>query len=258
LLSTIQINENKLYIAIPKSWNSKTKLKIMRNYSTYVFCLVVGFSPFSCEQKSSSDSQTVDNQEITEGEAAAHKSQPAPKTLTDEVDVAEEEIDIIEQIRADYGATMEKLDKRSLKKEIKKFDCDDDPGGGTLTRYYNGEAIEMLEYSIGYEHGWISQKIYFKNEVPYFIFVEEGYWYFGGGEGADDSGENTIDDITETRYYMESGKVIQELSKKYLIKSWEAKPKVNEIPNTKVTEGLGKPYPQAETIPKLLKAEVGC
>jgi hypothetical protein len=230
----------------------------MKNYFTYVLCLSVGFSLFACQQESNSDSQIVDNQETIEEGVGEHKPQPAPKTLTDEVDVTAEKIGIIEQIRADYGGTMEKLDKGSLKKRIKEFECEDDSGGGILTRYYNGDKIELLEYSIGYEHGWNIQKIYFKNEVPYFIFVEDGSWHFGGNDGTDASAENTIDDITETRYYLESGKVIQKLNKKYLIKSWEAKPKVNEIPNTKVIEGLGKPYPQAEMIPKLLKAEVGC
>jgi hypothetical protein len=231
----------------------------MKNYFTYMLFLFITFSFIACEQASSSDSQMVDTQETVTDNKIAHEPQIAPKTLADEADdIAEEKIDIIEQIRANYGATMEKLDNGIFKKLSKDFDCEADPGGGTLTRYYNGEEIEMLEYSIGYEHGWSSQKVYFENEVPYFIFVEEGYWSFGGGEGIDDSGENTIDDITEMRYYLENGKVIRKLSKKYLIKSWEAKPKINEIPNTTVTEGVGKPYPEADAISKLLKGEVGC
>lgn len=231
----------------------------MKNYFTYVLCLLAVFSIVACEQASSSDSQTVENQEVTIENKTAHEPQAAPKTLTDEaVEITEEKVDIIEQIRANYAVTMERLGKESLKKVTKEFDCEDEGVSGTLTRYYNGDKIELIDYSIGHEHSWKSQKIYFKDDEPYFIFVEEGTWYFGGEDGTDDSGENTVDDISETRYYLEDGNVIRKLNKKYLIKSWEAKPKINEIPNETITDDLGKPYPEAEAIPMLLKGEIGC
>ncbi|MFK7950578.1 MAG: hypothetical protein AB8G11_23535 [Saprospiraceae bacterium] len=230
----------------------------MKNYFKYVCYLVIVLSFFACQETPDNGEQTTENQQVTEEKTVEHQPQPAPKTLTDEADNGDEAIDRIEQIRADYAATMEKLDNGTLKKISKEFECEEDHGGGTLTRYFNGDEIELLEYSIGGEHAWNIQKIYFKNAKPYFVFVEEGAWYFGGEDGTDDSGENTVDDIEEIRYYLEDGKVIRKLSKKYLIKSWEEKPKINEIPNKTVTDGVGKPYPKAEAIPNLLKGKAGC
>lgn len=230
----------------------------MKNYFTYTLCLLLTFSFVACQKAANSDSQTVENQAITTENEITNEPQIAPQTFTDEGDVAESQADIVEQIRADYAATMAKITKESLKKLTKEFSCEEDGAEGTLTRYYNGDEIEMLEYALGYEHGWESQIIYFKNGQPYLIFEEEGSWRFGGPEVKSEAGENTVDDISETRYYIESGKVIRKLNKKYQIKSWEAKPKVNEIPNKIVTEGVGKPYHQADAIPKLSKGEVDC
>jgi hypothetical protein len=230
----------------------------MKNYFAYALCLFVAFSFVACEETASSDSQTVDNQTITTENETTHEPHAAPQTLSDEGDVAENEADIVERIRADYGATMKRINKGSLKKSEKEFSCEEDAAEGTLIRYYNGDEIEVIEYTLGWEHGWESQKIYFKNGQPYFVFEEEGSWHFGGPEGTNDAGENTVDDINETRYYIESGKVIRKLNKKYQIKSWEAKPKISEIPNKTVTEGIGKPYPKADAIPNLLKGNVGC
>jgi hypothetical protein len=243
----------KLYLAI----NYYSKLKIMKNYYTYTLCLLLAFSFVACEETTKSDTQTVENQVVTTENEITNEPQTVIQTFTDEGDVAESQADIVEQIRADYGATMAKITKESLKKLTKEFSCEDD-AEGTLNRYYNGDELEMLEYTLGYEHGWESQTIYFKNGQPYFIFEEEGSWHFGGPEGTTEAGENTIDDISETRYYIQSGKVIRKLNKKYQIKSWETKPKVNEIPNKTITEGLGKTYPKADAIPKLSKGNVAC
>lgn len=230
----------------------------MKNYLTPIVCLLTIFVFLACKQTTNTDSQQIENQEITIENKATHETSAAPQTLTDEGDVPTNEAAIVEQIRADYGATMEKLNKGDLKKITKDFSCEEDPAEGTLTRYYEGEQVVILEHSIGHEHGWISQKIYFKNGQPYFVFAEVGSWYFGGPEKTDDSGENTIDDISETRYYIHEGNVIRKLNKKYLIKSWEAKPKIDKIPNKTVTEGVGKPYPEAAAIPMFLKGDVGC
>lgn len=228
----------------------------MKNYFTYVLCLLAVFSIVACKQASNSGSQTIEKQETER--KTAHQPQTTPEVLTDDADVIGIETDVIEQIRANYAVTMERLSKESLKKVTKEFDCEDEGVSGTLTRYYNGDKIELIDYSIGHEHSWKSQKIYFKDDEPYFIFVEEGTWYFGGEDGTDDSGENTVDDISETRYYLEDGNVIRKLNKKYLIKSWEAKPKINEIPNETVTDDLGKSYPDMQWLPTLLKGEIGC
>lgn len=230
----------------------------MKNYFTYVVCLFLVGSLIACNQEATEEEQTVDNQQQTKQTVTEHQPQPAPKTLTDDVDETDEKVDVIEQIRADYAATMEKLNNGTLKKLTKEFDCDGEPVGGTLTRYLNGDDIEIVEHSFGGEHGWKSQKIYFKDGEPYFVFVEDGAWYFGGPDGTDDTGANTVDDITETRYYLENGKVIRKLSKKYLIESWKPKPDISKIPNKTVTDGVGEAYPDAGEIPNWLKGNVGC
>lgn len=231
----------------------------MKNYFTYIVCLFLVGSFITCNQENvSEESQVVDNQRESQQNTITHQPQSAPKTLTDDVDKADEKVDVIEQIRANYAATIQKLDNGELQKITKEFECDNDPVTGALSRYMNGNEVVFLEYSIGGEHGWRSQKIYFKDGEPYFVFAEDGTWYFGGPEGTDNTGENTVDDITETRYYLENGKVIRKLSKKYLIESWKAKPDVSKIPNQTVTDGVGEAYPDAGEIPNWLKGKAGC
>ena len=148
---------------------------------------------------------------------------------------------IIMQIRKDYAETMELLDANALEMISQQYYCDELEI--QITCYFQGDDIRMIEHSSGHEHGWQNKQIFFKNGKAYFAFETSGVWYFGGPESTDVNVTNTIDEIWETRSYLDKGKVYKKLVKNYKIESWKPAPDASKIPNEKSTEGVGAPYP---------------
>jgi len=162
----------------------------------------------------------------------------------------------IADIRTVYARTQSLLDGGELREETKEYDCTDDPGSGSLKSYSMGEEVVILEWSEGGEHYWNTKKIYLKNNQPYFVLEQEGSWNFGGP--LNEEAPNTIDRVTEMRYYLKAGTILQQLSKSYEYKSWEESPTKEEVPNKIVPDAVGKEYHLLSVIPELLLGNVGC
>jgi hypothetical protein len=139
----------------------------------------------------------------------------------------------ITAIRTEYARLQKLLEEGTLRKDTKAFDCAGDPTEGELVRYYEEDQLVVIQHNQGSEHSWEIKQVYLKNAVPIFVLEEEGYWTFGGPLNKDESA-NTIDYVTENRYYFQEGELIRQLTKKYETHSWEKLPEGSEVPNKEV------------------------
>lgn len=222
----------------------------------------MGLLAFSCtnreETKEKIEETTEEIATAPSTERTTPRPSPAAPTSLEEEEQEEKgnSTDLIATIRNDYATTMKLLEDGALREETKEFECDSDPGGGILIRYYNNEILVMIIHELYSEHSWETKSIYLKDAQPFFVFQEEGYWMFGGP--LDEETPNTVDNITETRYYLSEGEIIRQLTKSYENKSWEESPESSEIPNEEVKEAKGTAYPLLPAIPQLIAGNVGC
>jgi len=113
------------------------------------------------------------------------------------------------EIRALYA----KIDQEMpVKTEKIDFELKDDPMAGSITRrsFAGGLSAIKLSYSAG-DHGGSDQNYYFNEKGLFFILVQDSSWRFG--PGSTDEKPSTIDTLTEFRYYVRNGKVIQILKR---------------------------------------------
>ncbi len=202
-----------------------------------------------------SDSLTLNNQFENNKSITLKKLADNSKPEFDAKEIKNEDEAIV-AIKAAYLQTQTKLNNGSLRKETKSYNCDGDPGSGNLLRYYEGNDLLLMVHEFSTEHYWFSKHIFLANGQPYFIYEEEGTWGFGGP--INDHQSNTIDKITEQRYYLQNGKIVQHLKKSFEEKSWEAKPDRNKIANKKMKIKDGETYPLAAALPLWIAGNVSC
>lgn len=130
---------------------------------------------------------------------------------------ADETEDRIKEIRSQYTA----IEAAATKGEEIKFEAENDPLSGTLTRFMkDGKLVKaVLSYAAG-DHGGADERFYFQDGKVVFIHVTDSFWRFGGKPQA--NGEpGTIDEGTEFRIYLHEGKVIRNLTRKATVGSGE-------------------------------------
>ena len=180
---------------------------------------------FSCGgNKPSPDTSMNDLTEEAASPSQEETAHPAPVPTKKET---------ITAIRAEYARLQKLLEADALRKDTKAFDCDGDPTEGELVRYYENDQLVVIQHNQGSEHSWEIKQIYLQSAVPIFVLEEEGYWTFGGPLNKEESA-NTIDYVTENRYYFQEGELIRQLMKKYETHSWEKLPEGSEVPNKEV------------------------
>jgi hypothetical protein len=195
---------------------------------------------FSCGGEKTQDaSSDVEGQETTTAldsptaENTSPTSSPTKEVMPSETIKNGSAKDAIAEIRAEYTRLQQLLEAGTLRKDTKAFNCDGDPTEGELIRYYEDDKLVVMQHNQGSEHSWESKQIYLENAVPFFALEEEGYWTFGGPQNKDET-SNTIDYVTENRYYFQNGELIRQLTKKYETHSWEKLPEGSEVPNKEV------------------------
>ena len=112
-------------------------------------------------------------------------------------------------IRALYA----KIDKGTpTKTETIKFEIENDPMAGTITRrsFEGGLSTIKLSYSAG-DHDGADQSYYFDEKGLFFIFVQDSSWRFA--PHSTDEKPSTINTLTETRYYVRKGSFIRILKR---------------------------------------------
>jgi hypothetical protein len=115
----------------------------------------------------------------------------------------------IEEIRALHA----KIDQgKPTKTETIEFALESDPMEGKITRrsYPDGLVAIKLSYSAG-DHSAADENYYYNDKGLFFIFDQASSWQFA--PGSTDEKPRTIDTMTETRYYVRAGAVIEVLKR---------------------------------------------
>lgn len=117
--------------------------------------------------------------------------------------------DAVKDIRAKYNQ-IEGWKKRS---ETIKFESDQEPLFGTLTKYYSGETVVKIEFSYtAGDHGGADESYYYDNGQLMFIYTADSYWSFTGNVQPDGQSE-TKDTLIEQRLYFAKNQLIRHLRK---------------------------------------------
>lgn len=129
----------------------------------------------------------------------------------------------MEDIRQEFSLIQTLVTEGQLRLDSMNYECPDEPRGGFLSRYYQGEELRLLkhEYYLG-DHNWIASHWYFKEQSCFFAFREEGSWRFDG-PGVEEGTPATRDDFKEYRYYFgPAEEPLRILEKAYSISSRDA------------------------------------
>ena len=137
-----------------------------------------------------------------------------------------------------------KIDQaKAVKTETIKFQMESDPLEGTITRrsYEGGLVAVQLSYTAG-DHGGSDENYYYADGKLFFILVKDSSWQFA--PGSTDEKPKTTDTLTESRYYVSKGAIVQVLRRSV---TSEADKKLEDLiakaENKKVTEDeMGKIY----------------
>ena len=145
---------------------------------------------------------------------------------------------------------------KAVKTETIKFEMESGPMDGTMTRrsYEGGLAAVQLSYSAG-DHGGTDENYYFSDGKLFFILIKDSSWQFA--PGSTDDKPKTTDTLTESRYYVSKGAIVQLLRRSV---SGESGKKLEELlakaENKKVTEDdLGRIYLKRAAVLLTLKTK---
>jgi len=145
---------------------------------------------------------------------------------------------------------------KPTKTETIKFQMESGPIDGTLTRrsYEGGLSAVQLSYSAG-DHGGTDENYYFSGGKLFFILVKDSSWRFA--PGSTDDKPKTIDTLTESRYYVNKGTIVQVLRRSV---TSEADKKLEDLiakaENKKVTDDeMGRLYLKRAAVLLTLKTK---
>lgn len=137
------------------------------------------------------------------------------------------DLSTVEGIKQEYNLVNSQLLAKKLDSTSFEYDCDE--RSGNVVYYSDKGKLKIIKHLEADSH-FSSTNSYFVDEgKPYFIFTNETLWSFDGGKPEK---PNTKDDVTEKRFYIANGKVLQCLEKKYTLKSNASNnPKSENVPN---------------------------
>ncbi|RKS98089.1 hypothetical protein [Chryseobacterium defluvii] len=122
----------------------------------------------------------------------------------------------IESIRKKYAVLNNLLTTKKLDSVKFEYSCNNERSGKVVF-YSDQEGIKVIQHSYAeYSHFSSIENYYIENNEPFFIFREDTSWNFDGG-----TPEKPIikDNISEQRIYLQHGKAIKCLEKKYTKRS---------------------------------------
>lgn len=145
----------------------------------------------------------------------------------------------VNDIKKEYAIVQRKLINKELDSVSFNYDCEKNGTSGEVTYFSEKNTLKVIKHSYGeYSHFGATEMYYIANNIPFFIFIEEGYWSFDGGTSDE---PQTKDEITEHRIYLNNNKVIEYLEKKYEIKSrYKTNVNPDNISNKKINSNANK------------------
>jgi hypothetical protein len=155
--------------------------------------------------------------------APAQRDKPTEKNM-----IKDQAPTSVEDIKAIYVATTQKLNNKELDSITLSYNCQQERSG-KITYYTDGGNLKLIRHAYAeYDHHEAVDQYFVQDSLLYFVYQKRLSWNFvsAGVEGA------TEDKITESRFYLLGDKPIRCLEKKYTISSVSSKKVVPEqIPN---------------------------
>lgn len=145
----------------------------------------------------------------------------------------------IAQIRGEFAIIEAAVADSSYTMQVFSYECPDEPQGGELIQYFEGDEIRKIEHSYyAGDHGGGQDLFYFDDSQLFFSLEEQSYWQFSGGVNEQGEPNGTVDHFEVYRYYYDvTGSPIQTLYKEFDIRSPSENPvDRNEVPNTRVAD----------------------
>lgn len=124
-------------------------------------------------------------------------------------------VDPIQDIRQKFSYIMKAKSDNLLTTTEFSYECPYEPGEGTITFFYEGEALRLVEYSFheGEHYGGTDQYFVWNDEL-FFAYYDHGSWRFDY-ENGDFSNPQTVDEITQKRFYFDNQQPIRCLLKQF-------------------------------------------
>ena len=139
--------------------------------------------------------------------------------------------DPLAEIRARYAQITAAKAAGSLRAETLTYDCPDHPSQGSITFYYAGHALRLIdwEFSEGDHYGQ-GMELYVWDDSLFFAYHTTGYWTFAGSTA---TGEPVVEDrFEEFRFYFHHHQPIRCLEKRFSVRSTDPNPKrSDQVPN---------------------------
>lgn len=136
--------------------------------------------------------------------AESANSGSATSVLAEDDGLAGDTSTIIAKIRTQYQA----IKADSAKDSHQKIEAECGGLAGAIDYQSGNGNIRMISYNYGGDHEGTTEEYYFQNGELFFIFVEDGVWMFDP-----ENTEKTIDEVTQTRYYIENKQIIRAMRK---------------------------------------------
>lgn len=139
----------------------------------------------------------------------------------------EKDLKSISGIKQEYNLVNAELVAKKLDSVGFKYECNEI--SGNVVYYSENGTLKVVKHFQADSHFSSTESFFIDEGKPYFIFKDDTVWSFDGGTA--DKPE-TKDDVTEQRFYLVDGKVIQCLEKKFILRSNSPNnPKSENVPN---------------------------
>jgi hypothetical protein len=137
-----------------------------------------------------------------------------------EVNIVEQPVDPITQIKNEYELVMDQFEKGKFLSKVYFYECPNFPEKGTITFYSDSTGVRMIENeAVQGSHGGETATYYLKNGQLFFVYQVQSYWSFA--EGSDHDNPSTVDHVSEYRFYLHKNELIKCLVKNYSAKDNE-------------------------------------
>lgn len=142
------------------------------------------------------------------------------------------------KIKSEFSRIETLLSQGKLTKKVKEYNCPDDPEGGMLAFFYDGNILVKADHSFYMgDHFGQESSYYLKDGILIFGFHRSSVWTFAGTQDANGN-PNTKDEMHIQRDYYYEGKIVKQLFKDYTNYSNKKEKMESEIPNQAKGEGV--------------------
>lgn len=170
----------------------------------------------------------VDKKEVEK----ADETNAQEKTIDSAALKKSEEQEQIIDIKVDYLDIVKARDNGELQENVVRYNCNNEKRG-TLHFYTKDGSLKLIEHVYNeYDHHEARDQYFVKDSMPFFIYFERKDWSFVEGSADEPA---TKDKITEERYYLNAGNILQCLSKQYeTVSDADDNPRSEDIANTNI------------------------